>query len=219
MMIKHSKTISLDCPHCETRCQFIQADQSHRYCKSDNLHHIYYICTNCHGGILTRWQSGTSNENHFYNQGNNLNDYFPVVGKWSPKTDLALITNPFVRADFMEAIKCFNNGFYNACMMMARRSIQQEMLAKGAVGENLFQQIESTGISTKLKALLQKVKNFGNNGAHPDFCLYDDQGEKIEDKHGFAALSLEFLDRYFTDEYEIEHLVNNAPKSEKELGN
>ena len=42
--------------------------------------------------------------------------------------------------------------------------------------------------------------------------IYTRQGEKE-----LARLSLEFLDRYFADEYEIDSLVQNAPKSEKEL--
>jgi hypothetical protein len=131
--------------------------------------------------------------------------------------DLSFITNQEVKEDFSEAIKAYNNGLYNSCMMMARRAIQQEMLLVKAKGDNLFKQIESTGISTKLKALLQKVKNFGNNGAHPDFCLYDEDGNEIIDKKDFAKLSLEFLDRYFADEYEIDALVEKAPKSKKEL--
>lgn len=65
--------------------------------------------------------------------------------------------------------------------------------------------------------MLHKIKNFGNHGAHPDFCLFDESGNQIEDKKEFAKLSLEFLDRYFADEYEIDSLVNNAPKSEKEI--
>ena len=102
-------------------------------------------------------------------------------------------------------------------MLMSRRAIQQEMIDNNANGTNLYKQIESTGISTKLKALLHKVKNFGNNGTHPNFCLFDEEGNEIIDKHGFAKLSLEFLDRYFADEYEIDSLVESAPKSQKEL--
>ena len=77
--------------------------------------------------------------------------------------------------------------------------------------------LESLEISKNLKTLLHKVKNFGNYGAHPDFCLYDETGNKITDTKEFAQLSLEFLDRYFADEYEIDSLIAKAPKSEKEL--
>ena len=138
------------------------------------------------------------------------------MGDWKPRIQLSLITDAGVRGDFEEAINCYNNGLYNACMMMARRAIQQEMINNNAKGENLYKQIESTGMSTQLKALLHKVKNFGNHGAHPDFCLFDAEGNKIEDKKEFSKLSLEFLDRYFSNEYEIESLIESAPKSEKE---
>ena len=219
--MKHSKTISLECPYCDTKCQFVQVDPSHRYCVSDGLHHIAYICTNCKGVIATKWKANGNDLVAFqdprsgYNQ--QLSIYYPLVGDWKPRVNLSLITNDEVKTDFKESISCYNNKFYNACMMMARRAIQQEMIINKASGKNLYQQIESTGISEKLKALLHKIKNFGNNGAHPDFCLFDEDGNQIEDKKEFAKLSLEFLDRYFADEYEIDFLVKSAPKSEKEL--
>lgn len=218
--MKHSKTISLECPHCDTKCQFVQIDQSHEFCNKDGLHHISYRCTNCRGLVMTKWNATSSDKNMFQNNsgyGQILSIYYPVVGDWEPRVNLSLITNEDVRNDFKEAIDCYNNGFFNACMMMSRRAIQQEMISNKVKGENLFKQIEATGISKKLKALLQKVKNFGNNGAHPDFCLFDDEGNEIKDKKEFAKLSLEFLDRYFADEYEIDSLVENAPKSQKEL--
>ncbi|MBU3924607.1 DUF4145 domain-containing protein [Patescibacteria group bacterium] len=219
--MQYSKTISLECPHCDTKCQFVQVDSSHRFCKSDELHHIAFICTNCQGIIATKWNASVDNVSDFQSRptsyGQCLNSYYPLVGDWKPRVNLSLITNNEVKDDFKEATGCYNNGFYNACMMMARRAIQQEMLINKAKGDNLYQQIELTGISKKLKALLHKIKNFGNHGAHPDFCLYDENGNQIEDKKEFAKLSLEFLDRYFADEYEIDSLVENAPKSEKEL--
>ena len=128
------------------------------------------------------------------------------------------ITNEEVREDFQEAIDCYNNGFYNACMIMARRAIQQEMIIKQIKGDNLYEQIESTGISEPLKKLLHKVKNFGNYGAHPDFLLFDGHGEQIDDKKECAELSLEFLNKYFSDQYEIDELIKSAPKSKHELG-
>lgn len=219
--MNYSKTLSLECPHCITKCQFVQVDQSHMYCGTDKLHHIVYACTNCHGIIVTKWLSSTSDIKKFEvnpaSYGQQLRIYYPLVGDWKPRVNLSLIANKEVDADFKESIDCYNNGLYNACMMMARRAIQQEMIIKKATGNNLYEQIESVGISPKLKALLHKIKNFGNHGAHPDFCLFDGDGNKIEDKKEFAKLSLEFLDRYFADEYEIDSLINSAPKSKDEL--
>ena len=217
--MEHSKTISLDCPYCDTKCQFLQIDSSHSFCDRNVRHHISYICSNCNGGIITHWLSSTRILDQFQNNNviKNLESYYPVVGDWKPRMNIALINNPAVKEDFQEAIQAYNNSLYNSCMMMARRAIQQEMISNQIIGNNLFEQIEATGISSKLKALLQKVKNFGNSGAHPDFCLFDDEGNEIINKKEFARLSLEFLDRYFADEYEINTLVENAPKSQKEL--
>ena len=220
--MQHSKTVSLDCPHCETKCQFLQIDSSHYFCTANELHHIAYFCTNCRGLITTKWHCDSESSHAFQTDdlfGTSLHSYSPPVGDWQPRVDLSLIVNEEVRKDFQEAIGCYNNGFYNACMIMARRAIQQEMQIKKSEGDNLYKQIESLGISKNLKTLLHKVKNFGNYGAHPDFCLYDENKNKIIDTKEFAELSLEFLDRYFSDEYEIDSLIAKAPKSEKELEN
>jgi len=133
------------------------------------------------------------------------------------KINLDSISDIDVKEDFIEAINCYNNWFYKSSMIMARRSIQQEMENKKATWKNLYEQIESMWISSRLKWLLHKVKNFWNYWAHPDFFLFDNDGNKIEDKKAFAKLSLEFLDRYFSDEYEIDSLINGAPRSKKEM--
>jgi hypothetical protein len=103
---------------------------------------------------------------------------------------------------------------------MSRRAIHQEMLSKWLDKkhkDNLFKQIENSGIGDNLKRLLQKVKNFWNFWAHPDFCLYDEEWEITSNEKLFAELALEFLDKYFSDAYEIDHLIQKAPSSEKEI--
>lgn len=189
-------------------CQFAEA-AALRECRIRNVYFNAYACTHCKGFIVAMWKSDPLKT---------LITYFPSVAEWKPKVKLSAITNKEVREDFQEAIDCYNNGFYNACMIMARRAIQQEMLIKENEGDNLYKQIESTGISQPLKTLLHKVKNFGNYGAHPDFLLFDGHGEKIDDKKECAKLSLEFLSKYFSDQYEIGELIKNAPKSKQELG-
>lgn len=217
--MKYSTSISLECPYCNTKSQFVQYQQQNNTrpcCSVDTLIHIPYTCTHCKGLITTQWREDTGR----------LVACHPKTGGWKPTVNLTLITNKSVRDDFQEAINCFNNGFHNACMIMARRAIQQEMIIKekekktekkAEKSDNLYKQIESTEISGKLKQLLHKVKIFGNNGAHPDFCLFDSNGEQTEDKKKIAKLSLEFLSRYFADEYEITAMINNAPKSKQEL--
>ena len=211
--MEYAPTISLDCPYCETKCQFQEIPKSKSLCKSDDLkHHNPYVCTNCGGLIITRWH-------YQLEQGYPIfMNYSPAPGVWKPKVNISYIENENVKEDFLEAIKCYNRSYFNACMIMARRAIQQEVISRGANEvDNLYQQIESIGISVQLKSLLHKIKNFGNYGAHPDFFLFDENGNKLEDKEYFAKLSLEFLDRYFMDQYETSQLIESAPKSEKEL--
>ena len=209
--MKYSDTISLECPHCQSKCQFREENQSHVECKADELMHSSYYCTHCKGKVITRWIIYDSRVYGF-------NSYIPSATGYKPRIDLNTITNKQVKKDFKEAISCYNNDLHNACMIMARRAIQQEMMTISEVkdDDNLYKQIESMGISQQLKNLLKKIKNFGNYGAHPDFCLFDENKEIIEDEQLFSKLSLEFLDRYFSDQYEINALVNSAPKSQKE---
>ena len=208
-------TLDLDCPYCNTKCEFEQIAQAY-LCKvkqlSDNVQifHRAYRCIHCGGNVVTEWKYDSFHD-----------EYWPLIcypsaGEWKPKVNLDCITNNEVKEDFVEAINCYNHGFYNASMIMSRLAIQQEMNSKNAKGEKLYEQIESMGISERLKTLLHRVRIFGNHGAHPDFCLFDKDGQKIDDKKGFAKLSLEFLDKYFS-EYEIDALIENAPKSKKEL--
>ena len=219
----YQSSLALKCPHCKAHSQFREiltgSNRQYFICTSDDFVHAPYRCTNCTGIIVTKWYVEEQDPTFFRHGHEYRMTYFPFIGDWFPQVDSSCIPNDAVKKDFIEASDCHNNGLYVACMMMARRAIQQEMIIKGAKGKNLYEQIESIGISERLKSLLHKIKNFGNHGAHPDFFLFDENGDKIEDEKQFARLSLEFLDRYFADQYEIDALVESAPKSKKELEN
>lgn len=216
---KYSSTLSLHCPHCNSQCQFMDTNSTvnkNTVCIEDDKVHLYYTCSNCKGGILTFWDYDRVYPNN--KEYNILERYTPKVAEYNQKINLKLINNENVKNDFIEARECYNNGLYNSCMIMARRCIQQEMISRNIdQKKNLYDQIESVSTSQNLKQLLQKVKNFGNHGAHPDFCLFNENGEEIENKKEFAKLSLDFLDRFFADEYELKNLIDNAPKSKKEI--
>lgn len=59
--MNHLKTISLECPYCDTKCQFLQIDTSHKFCSRNDRHHIAFACSNCNGGIITHWNASTNN--------------------------------------------------------------------------------------------------------------------------------------------------------------
>ena len=211
--MNYKKSFNLECPHCLSNCQFIEDGNSYK-CREDGCFHTSYVCTSCNGKIVIRFEDKGG-----LGQYSSLIDYFPIAFKWKPKISLDLISDKNVKKDFLESIKCFNHGFYNASMVIARRAIHQEMIKRKLEEKynNLYDQLENSGISENLKKLLQKVKNFGNNGAHPDFCLYDEDGTKLENEKEFAELSLNFLDKYFADEYETESMIVDAPLSKKEI--
>lgn len=211
--MKYSKSLNLKCPHCSNYCQCVEKEGGYSFCNIDKTWHDSFICTHCSGQLIVRFSR--LNRDPY-----ELIDYFPITSSWEPKINFKLITDENVRKDFIESIKCFNYGCYNASMVIARRAIYQEMIKRGLEQKypnNLYQQLENSNISEKLKELLKKVKNFGNNGAHPDFCLYDEQNNKLENIEKFAELSLNFIDKYFLDEYETESMIASAPLSKKEI--
>ena len=222
---KLQESLSLECPYCRTtNGQFKPIAQAYP-CKVKQLYdnvqifHRAYRRIHCEGNVVTEWGSEWYQNSYGHKSycPSKFLIYYPTAGEWKPKVNLAYIKNNEVKEDFEQAIDCYNHGFYNASMIMSRRAIQQEMISRKAEGGKLYEQIESMGISERLKTLLHKVRNFGNHGAHPDFCLFDKDGQKIDDKKGFAKLSLEFLDKYFLDQYETDTLIEKAPKSKKEL--
>src|SRR3989338_6768075 len=119
--MQYAGSLNLECPHCSSNCQFIEDGKS-RVCSVDRAYHFSYFCTHCGGKITARFFV-----NQYTNKPDDLMDYSPVAFRCKPKTKLSLISDENVRKDFKEAIQCYNNSFYNATMVMARRAIHREM--------------------------------------------------------------------------------------------
>lgn len=205
--MSYSSSLSFNCPYCQTKTQFISNVDQISFCKSGDRFHNKFQCTHCGGLVIVIWPNMVGGDvNRFKVSTVNMEKYYPIVGDFKPQINMTKIFNENVRKDYKEAIDCYNNGFYNASMVMTRRAIHQEMDINDIKEDNLYDKIQSLAISENLKKLLNKVKNFGNSGAHPDFFLYDDSGNKLipqENEREFAKLSLVFLDKYFQDQYEI----------------
>lgn len=104
--MNYSSTISLDCPHCQSICQFTCESQNTSQCKNDNLYHMFYQCSNCDGKIISRWRD---NGYGHISTNSTLYNYYPNIGSYKPKINLNVITNIEVKKDFIEAISCYNN--------------------------------------------------------------------------------------------------------------
>ena len=124
--------------------------------------------------------------------------------------DVDYIEKEEVRNDFKESINCYNNKFWNASMIMSRRTIQQKLNGTSENSkEPLAEQIKSADIPEETKNLFHQVRIFGNYGAHPDFCLYDEEGNLIskDEEQEIAIDALSVLDLYFTCKYEMPQRV------------
>ena len=208
--------ITHECPYCKGRCQFdccLTAQAAHFFCEMENLYHMPYQCLVCNGIIIIKQHRNS--DGYFY-----YNSSIPPSGEFKPGNLDHITSTEEVKKDFLEAIECYNNSFYNASMIMCRRAVQQEVTNEKAKGENLYKQIESLGISDNLKILLQGVRIFGNSGAHPDPYgpVLLDKEIPIKEKQDCAKLSLEFLDLYLRDQRGA-FLAKKVHKSKKELGN
>lgn len=109
-----------------------------------------------------------------------------------------------IRSDIIESKYCFSIGAFRASAVMARRSIQNACIDKGAKKKNLVDQIDelkSSGVITSdLKEWADVVRWVGNDAAHPN----NDKVER-DDAKDILELAEQFL-----------HVVYVAPAIAKE---
>lgn len=89
-----------------------------------------------------------------------------------------------------EAGLCFSVRAFNACTTMARRAVQAAMVAAGATGRTLKDQIEDLRkkghITTRIAARATANRHVGNSGAHPD----PDEDKTVTEADARVALDL-----------------------------
>lgn len=179
------KTV-FSCPHCGAYCQFQPAVKKYIECKvSPNLWYATWLCTNCHGMMMAMKAKDYYDEIKF----------FPTI-RIKPTIDLSCLP-PDLLADVKEALLDFSHNCYLSATIMCRRIIQSSCIEKGAVGNNLYEQIENMPIDESLKKLAHKIRFWGNNGAHPDILL----GESPTEKE--ARLAVEFTEKFLEFIYVI----------------
>ena len=178
-------SISIYCPHCQihTALSVAKAEYSGQYGGRSYTPAIWNnpkgeswwigICNNCQNPVLVK------------NEGEEIYPYpFP-----SP-TD-SRIPDP-MKIDLMESKLCFSIKAFRACAVMARRTMQNACINKGATKKNLVDQIKELQINgtitNDLKEWADVVRWVGNDAAHPN-------GDNVEqdDAEDILNLAEQFL--------------------------
>ena len=115
-----------------------------------------------------------------------------------------------IRNDYLEGLEDYSSGCYISSVIMCRRVIQQGCQDKGAKKTNLFEQIEELTIDENLKKLAQKIRLWGNMGAHPDILL----GEKVDEKD--AKIAIDFVEKFLQYVYVIPKEIEEIEREVKE---
>ena len=187
-----------ECPHCKAKCQF-NAVVTDNQCRVDDEYQAPWVCQNCGGFNITKrpythtWQD---------------TKIFPLI-KIKPSIKIDKLPEN-IRNDYLESLENYSNGCYTSAVIMCRRVIQQSCQDKGAKKTNLFEQIEELTIDENLKKLAQKIRFWGNKGAHPDILL----GEKVVEKD--AKIAIDFIEKFLQYVYVIPKEIEEI---EDEVGN
>lgn len=176
---------SIYCPHCQrhTAVSVAPAEYDGTYgskyhtaalWKTDRGDNWWIgICNYCHQPVLVK---------------NHGQEIFP---KPFPSPTDSRIPNP-MRQDLLEAKLCYSIDAFRACSVMARRTMQNACIDKGATKQDLVHQInelQANGTITKdLKEWADVVRWVGNDAAHPN----KDKVEK-EDAEDILNLAEQFL--------------------------
>jgi len=80
-----------------------------------------------------------------------------------------------INHDFEQALGCFNEGFYDAAVSMARRALERSLIEKGAevhksrgLGDMISQLSKRGEIPSEAQSLCDEIRVYGNISAHPN---------------------------------------------------
>jgi hypothetical protein len=152
-----------ECPHCKSSSLF------YPMCSSiDDDHHgdrIMVSATKCMGCKQYLLVVGVRLGGLDYK----LVEVYPLG---TPNDKVAAEVPTEIREDLSEAKRCEWIKAYKGCVVLCRRAIQSSVIALGAKGGRLVDQIDNLGstgkITEALKEFAHEVRLIGNDGAHPD---------------------------------------------------
>ena len=161
---------------------------------------ILLKCKNCNNPILCE-EDFIQIEEHHYSQGST--QLYPKKELTNLKKAPKIIQKPY-----KEAVKCYEVGAYEACVIMVRKTIEAICYDKGITKGNLMNKIKKLSQDKLLDETFvtwaDLLRVIGNEGAHQ---IEDSKITKDD-----ASDSLEFLEALILYEF---HLVNKYQQIKK----
>ncbi|OGY24139.1 MAG: hypothetical protein A2172_01175 [Candidatus Woykebacteria bacterium RBG_13_40_15] len=179
-------TYQIDCPFCEERDNFEEA--AHFEKKKPNSSKVLNFdtlkCGNCAGYVMVLWSSSD------YDFHSGIHDF--RVLPWSLTINKAPTHWPqAIQRYWVQANKSLQVENWDAAAEMARSTLQIALRDHGAVGKDLFEEINNLAEKGVLPPLMKEwsheVRELGNDSAHP-------RPEQKETSLGDARDIVEFLD-------------------------
>ncbi len=184
------------CPHCHHHVAFMTV--TNPYIEESTVLDSRMIaaarCTACNGYILAILKTVrvTSQSSKYVYE-----CHYPLG---APDDSIADGIPESIAGDFKEALRCHWVKAWKATVLMCRRSLQVSCDLEGAVGNDLFNQIDDLEqkqrITETLKKMAHRIRLLGKKGAHGDYSDIDDT---ITPKDAEDAIT--FVRHYFEHIY------------------
>ncbi len=194
------------CPYCKSNSAFFNTYANQIENKCTNLYWRVLQCNNCNWLVIDYTE-------YSYYDDSKITISYPSIWEYITTIDTKHITDDLIKKDFEESINAYNFWLYISTCMMIRRCVHREVELKNWIWKDLYDQIQSLGISDNLKLLLQKIRIFWNSWAHPNYVLEDNNWNIIVDYKEVASLWLHFMDMYFYDKYSVSNLISKFSKT------
>jgi len=156
----------LTCPFCKEKGNFMLAHHAEKRKGSSEkkLNFDLYQCKNCTAYVHVFWSAAE------YGAGRPLHDFRVLpwpIGKAVPSENWPLDVQRY----WTQAHESLRIENWDAAAVMARSAVQTTMGDKGAVGQNLYNEIEDLATKGSLPPLMKEwsheVRVLGNESAHP----------------------------------------------------
>jgi hypothetical protein len=156
----------LTCPFCKEQGNFALAHHAEKQKggSQKKLNFDLYQCLNCMAYVHVFWSAAE------HSIGHSLHDFMVLpwpLGKAKPSENWPLDTQRF----WSQAHESLEIENWDAAAVMARSAVQVTMRDKGAVGKDLYGEIEDLAAKGNLPPLVKEwsheVRVLGNDSAHP----------------------------------------------------